>query len=85
MRGEEEELVRVSGKLRRKVVDAVNDVVFSMLDEYCPSSKDCPPEEWSPAEKNMWDLISEAGRRIETRLGDVFVVEDRAVPKRRKS
>jgi hypothetical protein len=58
--------------MRREVVGAVNEVVFAMLEEYCPSSKDCAPDEWFHEEQRAWDLISEAGYRLEKRLEEVL-------------
>jgi hypothetical protein len=57
--------MKISKKIKKSIMEAITTAAYTMLNEHCPSSKDCPPEAWLDYEREKWDLISETQSRIE--------------------
>lgn len=64
--------MKLSKKNRKSIMEAIASAAYTMLNEQCPSCQSCGPDEWSPSEKQQWDIISETQHRIEKSVEKVM-------------
>jgi hypothetical protein len=55
--------VKISKTLRKKLVDAVREANYRVWVETLPQCVDTPPELWSSADKDKFDILTEFERK----------------------
>lgn len=64
--------MKISNKLRNKILNGISAATMAALDHYCDFHKEGPPDTWTDEQKRLFDLINDMEHRISRKVDGVM-------------